>query len=266
MATLQGTTCDAISFHRMANATLHLTEHSVRVRSLFAGPIRALRSPRVPDGEATAWRSAILKAARPSAAIGPLGVAGDAQKEKKHHGGPTKAVLVYGGAHYERWALSLGPHAARHVDALRRMSPDVDASVFGDGAFGENVTADGLTERDVCIGDLWQLGSCILRVTEPRAPCATLTRRWMRPELFREVQETAAAGWYNSVQHEGTVTVGDPLVLLERAVGAFTVEEVFRLLEARAAPRDAMLRLRDHPATHAALRARLDRRLAARTG
>lgn len=254
----------AISLCHMANATLDQAGHHGRVRSLLAGPVRALRSPRIPGGEATAWRSAILKSARTSAVIGPLGLIGDAQKEQRHHGGPDKAVLVYGGAHYTRWAESLAPHAACHAAALQRMSADVDASVFGDGAFGENVTAEGLTEREVCVGDLWQLGSCILRVTEPRAPCATLTRRWMRPELLREVIETAAAGWYNAVQREGTVNVGDPLVLLERVDGAFTVERVFRLLETRSAPRDEVIALREHPATHDALRARLDRRLAAR--
>ncbi|HYW49538.1 MAG TPA: MOSC domain-containing protein [Gemmatimonadaceae bacterium] len=218
----------------------------------------------MPGGPATAWRSAILKSPLPEAMVGALGLHGDAQKEKRHHGGPLKAVLVYGTAHYDRWDASLAPHAAQHADLLRTMSSDVDASTYGPGAFGENITVDGLTEATVCLGDLWQLGSCVLRITEPRGPCATLTRRWMRPELLREVRTTAAAGWYNAVHTEGSVAIGDAMTLVQRVQDEWTMERVFRMVETPTASRIDIAALRDHPVTHEALRARLTRRLAAR--
>lgn len=234
------------------------------VRGVFAGPIRALRSAREPGGVPTAWRSAILKAPLSDPVhVGALGLIGDAQKERKHHGGPFKAVLVYGASHYAaRWDVPLGTHADRHADALRAMSTAIDASRWGFGAFGENITLDGPTEQLVCLGDEWRIGECVLRVTEPRGPCATLTRRWMRPQLLDDVKATAAAGWYNAVVREGTVRLGDVATLESRTAAEWTVARVFDLLEQRRVSRADLEALSDHACAHEALRARLRRRLA----
>ena len=234
-----------------------------RVRAVFAGPIRALHSARVPDGPITAWRSAILKSAIESPImIGPLGLQGDAQKEKKHHGGLMKAVLVYAAAHYAHWDDTLRPHARAHADALRSMSADVDASAYGFGAFGENLTVDGLTEQSVFLGDVWRIGGCVLQISEPRGPCATLTRRWMCPALLTDVRATAAAGWYNSVREPGLVSAGDSLQLLDRVQEDWSMARVFSLIEQRVSERTHVQALHDAPFVHDALRDRLARRLA----
>ncbi len=233
------------------------------VLGVFAGPIRALRSARAPGGNDTAWRSAILKAPiRDAIFVGPLGLTGDAQKEKKHHGGPTKAVLIYGAGHYSAiWNQRLQPHAIEHAAALRTMSAQVDASVYGLGAFGENLAISGLTEQRVCLGDLWQIGGCRLRITEPRGPCATLTRRWMRPTLLDEVKESAAAGWYNAVEQPGEVAAGDSATLVDRMQDVWTLDKVFHLLEQRTVRREDVERLCAAACTHDGLRERLQRRL-----
>ncbi len=233
------------------------------VRAVFAGPIRALRSPRTPAAAATSWRSAILKDEQHApVVVGPLGLHGDAQKEKKHHGGPVKAVLVYGAAHYAHWLPLLGAHAAAHADTLRAMSADLDASRVGFGAFGENLTVDGLEEQRVCLGDVWAVGDCLLRITEPRGPCNTLTRRWIRPALLGEVKTTAAAGWYNAVVREGAVRAGDAATLVERVQEAWTMARVFHLVEGRVVARGDVMALHDAAFTPPDLRAKLARRLA----
>jgi MOSC domain-containing protein YiiM len=233
------------------------------VTGVFAGPIRALRSPRTPDAVATAWRSAILKAPVPGVAtVRTDGLVGDAQKERRHHGGPTKAVLVYSAAHYSGWARTLGSHAVRHADALRTMSTEFDASQFGLGAFGENLVIDGLDEGSVCLGDEWEIGSCRLRITEPRGPCNTLTRRWMRPALLGEVRQTAHAGWYNAVTQEGTLKIGDQARLLQRIAPRWTIERLFHLIEGARASRADVIELLESPALTEALRDKFTRRLA----
>lgn len=233
------------------------------VRGVFAGPIRELRSPRIPGGAITAWRSAVLKSGTDeSVPIGRLGLGGDAQKERKHHGGASKAVLAYGAGHYVAlWDASLRSHADVNAAALRAMSNDVDASAYGFGAFGENLTVEGLDERNVFLGDLWRIGGCVLRVTEPRGPCATLTRRWIRPTLLSEVQSTAAAGWYNAVDTAGDVRTGDAVTLVQRTQDEWSVERVFHLLEGRVVSRAELQALIDAPCAQLALRARLTKRL-----
>ncbi len=240
---------------------LPLAERGI-VRGVFAGPIRALCSPRAAGLEATRWRSAILKSRKTaSVSIGTLGLADDEQKEKTHHGGPTKAVLIYGAAHYAMWDATMREHAAANAIALRAMSAEFDASEWDSGAFGENLCIDGLVERTVCLGDLWQLGTARLRITEPRGPCVTLTRRWMRPALLNEVKTTAAAGWYNAVETPGVVAAGAHATLLERMQERWTMADVFAMLETHAASRAEMIQLRDAACTHDGLRERLDRRL-----
>jgi len=238
-----------------------LATHGV-VNAVCAGPVRALRSPRAPGDASTAWRSAILKELLEAPVhVGTLGLRGDAQKETKHHGGPVKAVLIYGAVHYARWLPLLEAHAAAHRDALQGMSPAFDASRVGFGAFGENLTVDGLDEHRVCIGDVWSVGGCVLRITEPRAPCSTLTRRWMRPALLDEVKTTAAAGWYNAVVEEGAVTVGDRVSLVERLPDAWTIARVFHVEQARVASRAEVQALHDAEFTPPNLRAAMARRL-----
>jgi MOSC domain-containing protein YiiM len=250
-------------FTAMTDAVADPRATTGTVRAVFAGPIRTLHSPREPGGVATTWKSAILKA-RIDIPVhaGPLGLAGDAQKETAHHGGPTKAVLMYSASHYAtRWDATLQVHAEEHADVLRAMSAATDASRYGFGAFGENITVDGPDERTVCLGDLWQVGECVLQVTEPRGPCATLARRWMRPGLIDEVKRTAAAGWYHAVRTPGCIRAGNAMTLVERKQSEWTVERVFHLLEQRVTARADVRALREAPCTTDALRARLLRRL-----
>jgi MOSC domain-containing protein YiiM len=233
------------------------------VRGVFTGPVRSLRSPRQPGAAATAWRSAILKSpASGPVAVGPLGLAGDAQKERRFHGGPTKAVLVYAAAHYADWQPVLAAHAAEHADALRAMSRDVDASAVGFGAFGENIVVDGLDEHTVFLGDVWQMGTCRLQITEPRGPCGTLTRRWMRPELLAEVRASSRAGWYNAVSESGSVAFGDAVTLVSRTQDEWSIARLFQLIERRTVARRDVQALLESPAITDALRERFERRLA----
>ena len=46
------------------------------------------------------------------------------------------------------------------------------------GAFGENFTLEGLTEADVCIGDVFSVGAAVVQISQPRQPCWKLARRW----------------------------------------------------------------------------------------
>lgn len=233
---------------------------TARLVAVHAGGVRTLRSARVTGRAPTTWRSAILKApCEGPVHVGPLGLDGDAQHDRRHHGGPTKAVLCYAAAHYDAWAPLSAAHLAQHGGTVAAL-PGPHA--FGPGAFGENLLLAGIDEHTVHLGDVWQVGTCVLRVTEPRGPCGTLARRWAWPALVTHVRRTARAGWYCAVESPGTVRVGDEAVLRARVAPAWPIARVFALLEARVAPAEAMRALADAPGVHEALRARCLRRLA----
>lgn len=122
---------------------------------------------------------------------------GDQQTDLRHHGGPEKAVCVYPYEHYGYWA------------------DDLDLSLEP-AAFGENFTIEGLTERDACIGDVYDVGEATVQITQPRSPCWKLARRWRVKELAIKFEETGYTGWYLRVLDTGTVAAESHLDLVER--------------------------------------------------
>src|SRR6478609_1914096 len=89
--------------------------------------------------------------------IGVLGVPGD-EHVYEDHGGPDMALLAYPAEHYAHWR------------GLGLELPDV-------GALGENLTTTGLVETDVHIGDTFTVGTTLVQVCQPRAPCYKLAAR-----------------------------------------------------------------------------------------
>ena len=63
-------------------------------------------------------------------------------------------------------------------------------------AFGENISTSGLTEAEVCVGDVFALGGARLQVSQGRQPCLTLNFRFGRRDMARRMQETMRCGWY----------------------------------------------------------------------
>jgi MOSC domain-containing protein YiiM len=136
---------------------------------------------------------------------------GDRQADSSVHGGPTKAIYLYPSSHYDEWRRELA-------------QPDLRW-----GAFGENLTVEGVDEESVCIGDEFRVGSARLVVTEPRMPCAKLGVRFDRldmPKLFLRSQRT---GFYFGIVEEGEVEAGSPLEAASQHADRLRVADVVRL-------------------------------------
>lgn len=132
--------------------------------------------------------------------VGPEGLAGDEQGDRRVHGGADKAVHHYAFEHYARWRAELG-----------------DLPVLAQpGAFGENLSTTGCTEADVCLGDRLRIGGAVLEVTQSRQPCWKLNDRFGRPDMARLVQQTRRTGWYYRVIEAGTIGEGDDVLLVAR--------------------------------------------------
>jgi MOSC domain-containing protein YiiM len=133
-------------------------------------------------------------------AITAKGLEGDQQADLSVHGDAAKAVYGYAAESYDTWRASHPQH-----DALWRY-----------GALAENLTLAGLHEDEVCIGDVMQVGSAVLQVTQPREPCFKFALRFADPLLPKAMIANGRSGWYYRVVSPGEVTAGDPVRLLER--------------------------------------------------
>ena len=106
------------------------------------------------------------------------------------------------------------------------------------GAFGENISTDGLTESEACIGDRYRLGSALVEISQGRQPCWKLGHRFGITTVPATVVATRRSGWYYRVIEEGTVAAGDTLDLVERPLPEWSVARAFHLLIGGAGKRE----------------------------
>jgi MOSC domain-containing protein YiiM len=160
-------------------------------------------------------------------AVGRLGLDGDAQADLTVHGGPDKAVYLYPGTHYAWWRDALPEHSA----------------LLQGGGFGENLTVSGLDEDTTCIGDVVDVGSAQLQVTQFRQPCFKLALYFGDRRVPQAMVRSGRSGWYARVIREGTIGHGDAVVLAARPNPAWSVRRLANSFLQRAATLDELVEL-----------------------
>ena len=176
--------------------------------------------------------SAIDKAPiKEAVAVNFMGLTSDEQADRRHHGGPLKAVHQLATATYEKINAEFG----------------LKVRV---GTLGENLTTEAvndlpeMTEATVCIGDVFQYGqdetidgnaedSVQLRIVQPRRPCYKINDQIGQftkvPNIASWVTKQGIAGWYFEVVHDGMIAADLPVYLIERPYPFATLEKLWLL-------------------------------------
>jgi MOSC domain-containing protein YiiM len=141
--------------------------------------------------------------------VGPLGLAGDEQAERRFHGGPQKAVYVYAGEDLAWWSAQL----------QRPLAP---------GYIGENLTTENIDLNDLRAGDELHCGEIVLRVTEPRDPCAKLAARVDVRGFEQRFGREARTGVYCAVIRPGLIRRGDAIVVVRGAQEGPSIRELVK--------------------------------------
>lgn len=126
-----------------------------------------------------------------SATIDENGVEGDWQTDRKHHGGPDRAVCVF---------------ALEVIEALA-----AEGHPIFPGSTGENLTISGLDWPAVQPGDRLAAGEVELEVTSFTSPCRTIAGSFSDGRQKR-ISQKLFPGWsrvYARVLRPGLVAVGD---------------------------------------------------------
>lgn len=166
------------------------------VEALLTGRARTIGTP-----GALEVLSGIGKQARQGALWLALdGLEGDEQGDRVYHGGPEKALHHYAFEHYPHW---------------RDWYPDSPVP-YGAGAFGENVSTTGMSEREVHVGDVFRVGETLVQVSQGRQPCFRVNLRFARPDAALALQASGRTGWYYRVLREGWLAAGDAFELVDR--------------------------------------------------
>lgn len=178
----------------------------MKVLSLNVGRPRRVETPRGPVITAI-WKSPI----EGRVALRRFNIDGDQQADLTVHGGENKAVYLYPSEHYAFWRAEL---------------PGVD---LPPGMFGENLTTEGLDEREAQIGDRFRIGTAVLQVAQPRMPCFKLALKFERPDMVKRFWLSGLSGIYFSIVEEGELAAGDQIVPVSRVANGITVAELVKL-------------------------------------
>ena len=176
--------------------------------------------------------SAIDKAPiKEAVAVNFMGLTTDEQADRRHHGGPLKAVHQLPVATYEKINAEFG----------------LKVRV---GTLGENLTTEAVNglpamdESTVCIGDVFQYGqdeiidgnggdSVQLRIVQPRRPCYKINDQIGQfnkvPNIASWVTKQGIAGWYFEVVRDGMIQADLPVYLIERPYPFATLEKLRQL-------------------------------------
>jgi len=127
-----------------------------------------------------------------SIAVNKLGLVGDEQADLTVHGGLDKAVYAYPHEHYEFW----------RQERERMLKQQ---SVLTSGLVGENLTTQGLLEKDLWVGDQLRIGSALFEVTEPRAPCFKFSAHMGYAKAAKHMLQSGYTGVYLKVVDTGEI-------------------------------------------------------------
>ncbi|MET8977744.1 MOSC domain-containing protein [Streptomyces sp. NPDC004539] len=141
---------------------------------------------------------------------GGSGLAGDEIADLRHHGGDDQAVYAFAREDLDAWERALD----------RPLAP---------GAFGENLTTEGVDVSEALIGERWRIGAdLLLEVTSGRVPCLTFQGHLGEKQWVKRFTREGAPGAYLRVIEPGEVRAGDPLEIVHRPDHDVTVAVAFR--------------------------------------
>ncbi|MBS1881370.1 MAG: MOSC domain-containing protein [Actinobacteria bacterium] len=121
-----------------------------------------------------------------------INLEGDRQADRSVHGGPDKAVYAYALEEVRTWEEELGRE-------------------LGAGAFGENLTTEGVDVSGAVLGERWRVGTTVLEVVQPRLPCFKLGLRMGDPTFVKRFARASRPGAYLKIVAEGELGAGDAI-------------------------------------------------------
>lgn len=133
----------------------------------------------------------------PEAKVGPTGIRGDRQANRKYHGGPERALCLF---------------ALETIEELRAEGHPIDP-----GSTGENITTEGVDWARLTPGTRLRLGDEVrIEITSYTAPCRNIAASFVEGRFARISPKLhpGEARLYARVLREGEIRTGDVIRLV----------------------------------------------------
>lgn len=152
-------------------------------------------SPSSPQGRVVSVHinqdGGVPKPSVPQAQLTKTGVEGDKQRDRRYHGGPERAVCLYG---------------RERMEALQ-----AEGHPIAPGSTGENLLIEGVAWDAMQPGVRLTVGDARLEIASYTAPCKTIAQSFV-DGAFKRASQKVNPGWsrvYARVLQEGVVKAGD---------------------------------------------------------
>lgn len=158
--------------------------------------------------------SAIKKYPVEKAFLTKTGFKEDEQADLVHHGGENKALFLFSEKTYEK--ISKECNISFEIDQMAH--------------FGENLILSNISEEDICIGDIYEIGQSQIQITQPRQPCWKLSANTNQKKMTKFIFDSGYTGWYAKVLKEGTICKEDEMKLIKRQEDDLSIELLNKLI------------------------------------
>jgi len=158
-----------------------------------------------------------------------LNVEGDGQADLENHGGKNMAVYSYDIKNYDHWLTQ------------------IERESWEAGLFGENLTTEGLTDDQVRIGNIYEIGTVKLQAIQPRFPCFKLNIRFGRKDMIERFYDLNRFGIYFRVIEEGSMSANDDIRLKEESPFDVTISDVTLCKTSKGEDQEKLKLILDNP-------------------
>jgi MOSC domain-containing protein YiiM len=129
------------------------------------------------------------------------GIAGDRQRDRRFHGGPDRAVVIFS------------------LDVIKALQGE--GHPIATGTTGENLTVAGIDWTRLTPGAELTIGEVRLRITKYANPCYKISGSFVDGDVSR-IADNTHPGWSRvcaRVVNEGLVRIGDTVCLVSVTAG-----------------------------------------------
>lgn len=181
--------------------------NKIYIRQVRTGKVKHLGTEGAKNPMERPWKTGMFKMEQEGKVwLTKTGLEPDEIGDTVAHGGEEKALFAYPEMHYDYWQTELGLEIAA-------------------GAMGENLVTEGFDEKEVCIGDTYEIGSALVEVSQPRQPCWKPARRFGVIDFALRIQKSGRTGWYYRVLKEGSIEGDTNMVLKDRPYPEWTIQK-----------------------------------------
>lgn len=157
--------------------------------------------------------TSMIKKSQPQIYVHKESIEGDVFKGKDLHGTIDAVVYAIDSRRYKHWSNVCGKDLAF-------------------GTLGENLSVDKLDEKDFFIGDEYQCGGVVIKVTGVRYPCNRLNFVTGFKNMRDEFLKDNSPGVYFEVIQPGTIKPHDDMILKKRVQKDISALDLFHHLRA----------------------------------